>query len=99
MVIMSAMLNACKLSPVFDREIKARNACKGEKEQREVSWRGLACSWQAFEREGKGNFSCAHISLHFSFEGLPRRLGEVQKTTGTTIFFSSPFTIPLIIER
>ena len=27
MVIMSAMLNACKLNPVFDREIKARSQC------------------------------------------------------------------------
>ena len=57
------------------------------------------CAWQAFEREGKGNFSFAHIPLHFFFERLPRRLGEVQKTTGNTIFLSSPFIIPLIIER
>ena len=100
MVIMSAMLNACKSSPVFDREIKARSQCVqrrkgGTRSQLEKTGLRVAGFRKGRERE----FFCAHIPLHFSFERLPRRLGEVQKTNGTTIFLSSPFTIPLIIER
>ena len=99
MVIMSAMLNACKLSPVFDREIKARSQCVqrrkgGTRSQLEKTGLRVAGVRKGRERES----FCAHIPLHFSFERLPRRLGEVQKTTGNTIFLSSSFIIPLILE-
>ena len=102
MVIVSAMLNACKLNPVFDREIKARSQCVqrrkgGTRSQLELEKSGLRVTGVRKGRERE--FFCAHIPLHFSLERLPRRLGEVQKTNGTTIFLSSPFTIPLIIER
>ena len=70
MVIVSAMLNACKLNPVFDREIKARSQCVqrrkgGTRSQLELEKSGLPVTGVRKGREREFFFRSHSPSLLF----------------------------------